>query len=328
MVPLGLAELSARAEAFDAAVAQTPEIDHFCSSSAWILSAAETLMPPRREAILTGEHGTFAVMRAVHESGAPYLEPLELSWGLACPLIGREVEALVDEVAAELGGRSDWAFAVVPGVTATGRQARALTRPGRPWEVRSGTPTVRHVASLEGGVEGFLRRRTPNFRKALHKSLRAATAAGIEVVAAADGQRHDVEAAALYARIMAVEAGSWKSLAGVGISAGPMRSFYEHMLPRLLARGRARVMFARAGEQDIGYILGAVFEGEYRGLQFSYRDDYAAYSVGSLCQYHQILALCEEGVRAYDLGTEMEYKSRWAERQFVTELLLLVRTSG
>lgn len=325
MVPLGLAELSARAEAFDAAVAKTPEIDRFCSSSAWCLSAAEALMPPRQDAILLGEHGTFAVMRAVHESGAPYLEPLELSWGLACPLIGGQVEALVDEVAHELGRRTDWAFAVVPGVTATGPHARALSRPGRPWELRRGVPTVRHVASLEGGVEGFLRRRSSNFRKALHKSVRAARVAGIEVVAAVDGQRRDVDAAALYARIMAVEAGSWKALAGVGVSAGPMRLFYERMLPRLLAHGRARVMFARAGDEDIGYILGAVFEGEYRGLQFSYRDDYAAHSVGSLCQYHQIVALCEEGVRSYDLGTEMEYKMRWAERQFVTELFLLVR---
>ncbi len=104
-----------------------------------------------------------------------------------------------------------------------------------------------------------------------------------------------------------------------------MRDFYAAMLPRLLRRGRGRVMFARHGGADIGYIMGAVFDGTYRGLQFSYRDDYARYSIGSLCQLQQIIALCQEGVQAYDLGTEMEYKARWAELQFPTELQILVR---
>jgi hypothetical protein len=81
-------------------------------------------------------------------------------------------------------------------------------------------------------------------------------------------------AAALYAR-QAVEARSWKAREGVGISAGPMRAFYQLMLPRLCARGQQRTLFARLGELDIGYVLGAVFEGEYRGLQFSYDAEHA-----------------------------------------------------
>lgn len=325
MKPLGLAELEACAEDFDALVSRTPKIDRFCSSTAWTLSAAEALMPARPPAILRGEHGYLAAMVATHVNGVPYLEPLELSWGLACPLIGADVDALVDEVAEALAARSDWGFVVVPGVTADGPQRRALARSGHPWLVRRGAVTVRHIASLDGGVDGFLRRRSSNFRKALHKSERAARAAGIELVVAADGSSQGVDAEALFARIMAVEAGSWKSREGVGVSAGPMRAFYQAMLPRLLAKGRARVMFARRGELDIGYIMGSVFEGEYRGLQFSYRDEYSEYSIGSLCQLHQIEALCSEGVAAYDLGTEMEYKARWAEQQFATELQILIR---
>lgn len=325
MEPLGLAELAARADDFDAQVVQSPAIDRFCSSSAWVLSAAEALMPPRPAAIFVGEHGYFAAMKAEHNQ-RPYLEPLELSWGLACPLVGRDVEALVDEVAAHLADRDDWLFCLIPGVTSDGPHRRALLRPGRPWLVRSGSITQRYIASLEGGVDGFLGRRTANFRRALQKSGRAAAAAGIEFVTAT---RHEPasaeEAAALYARIMAVEAGSWKSREGVGIGSGGMRDFYGAMLPRLLRRGHGRVMFARHEGADIGYIMGAVFDGVYRGLQFSYHDDYARYSIGSLCQLQQIRALCEEGVSAYDLGTEMEYKARWAERQFPTELQILVR---
>ncbi len=328
MEPLGLRALEERAAHFDALVAQTPQIDHFCSSSAWTLSAAEALMPAREPAVLCGEHGYFAAMSATHPNGMVYLEPLELSWGLACPLVGPDVEALVDEVAAALASRGDWMFLVVPGVTADGPHRAALCRRELPWVVRPGAVTVRHVASLEGGLDGFLRRRSANFRRALHKSQRAAAAAGIEVEVAADGQARggDAAAEALYARIMAVEEGSWKSLEGVGVAAGPMRAFYAAMLPRLLAAGRARVMFARHEGRDVGYILGAVFGDEYRGLQFSYRDEYSEYSIGSLCQLRQIEALCAEGVRLYDLGTEMEYKARWAERRFATELQILVRT--
>lgn len=323
MEPLGLADLAARADDFDAKVAQSPQIDRFCSSSAWVVSAAETLMTPRASAIHVGEHGYFAAMQAVH-GDLPYLEPLELSWGLACPLIGRDVDALVDEVAHHLAHRADWAFCLVPGVPDGGPHQRALARPGRPWMVRRGTTTQRHIASLEGGLDGFLQRRSANFRRSLVKSEKAARAAGVEFVSAAELGGPE-EAARLYERIMAVEVGSWKSLSGNGISTGSMRDFYAAMLPRLLARGRARVMFARLGGADIGYIMGAVFDGTYRGLQFSYRDEHARYSIGSLCQVHQIEALCREGVTAYDLGTEMEYKARWAERTFPTELQILVR---
>ena len=65
--------------------------------------------------------------------------------------------------------------------------------------------------------------------------------------------------------------------------------------------------------------------GEYRGLQFSYNDDLGAHNIGGLLQYHQIGALCDEGVTRYDLGTEMDYKRRWAEDIMETEMLVLVR---
>ena len=42
-------------------------------------------------------------------------------------------------------------------------------------------------------------------------------------------------------------------------------------------------------------------------------------------QYHQIVALVDEGVERYDLGTEMDYKRRWAEDIMETEMLVLVR---
>ena len=316
-------DLAAHADDFDREIAVTPAIDRFCSSSAWILAAAAALMPPRAAFSFRGEHGFLAAAQGVHPAGFPYIEPIELAWGLASPLVGRDPQALVEEVVPVLAARRDWQLAILAGMTADGPQRRALERvlPGR-WERRRGTPTTRHVASLDGGIDGFLSRRPRELRKSLRKTLRAAAALQVTFESVRVGPD---DAAALYERIQQVEATSWKAREGVGISTGSMRAFYGHMLPRLCLLGQQRTMFARVDDRDIGYILGAVFEGEYRGLQFSYDDDHTALGLGGLLQYHQIVELCGEGIGRYDLGTEMDYKRRWAEDVMETEMLVLVR---
>ena len=314
-------DLAAVADDFDREVARTPAIDRFCSSSAWILAAAGALMPPRAAFSFRGEHGYFAAMRGVHPAGFPYIEPVELAWGLASPVIGKDASSLVAEIVPLLASRRDWQLAILAGMMLQGPQRRALDAalPAR-WERRRGQPTVRHVASLDGGVDGYLSRRSRELRKSLRKSLRAASDEGVTFAYASER-----DARALYDRIQAVEAHSWKAAEGVGIHAGPMRAFYAAMLPRLIEQGQVRAMFARAGERDIGYILGAVWVGEYRGLQFSYDDSFGRLGLGGLLQYHQIVELCREGVARYDLGTEMDYKRRWAEELLETEMLVLVR---
>ena len=316
-------DLAAVADDFDREVARTPAIDRFCSSSAWILAATAALMPPRAPYSFRGVNGYFAAMRGVHPAGFPYVEPVELAWGLASPLIGADPVGLVAEIVPLLAGRRDWQLAIFSGLTVTGPQRRALdaTLPAR-WERRRGQPTIRHVASLEGGVDGFLARRSRDLRKSLRKSLRAAQEAGMQFESV---RASESEAPALYERIQAIEARSWKSREGVGIHAGPMRAFYGAMLPRLCALGQQRTIIARLGERDVGYILGAVMVGEYRGLQFSYDADLAQYGIGGLLQYQQVVELCDEGIARYDLGTEMDYKRRWAEESMETEMLVIVR---
>lgn len=316
-------DLDALADEFDREVAVTPAIDRFCSSAAWILAAGAALMPPRAPFAFQGRHGFLAAARGVHPAGFPYIEPLELAWGLAAPLIGRDPQALVDEVVPLLASRRDWQLAIFAGLTVAGPQRRALdaTLPAR-WERRRGQPTVRFVASLEGGLDGFLSRRSRELRKSLRKSERAAAAEGItfEPVRTAEAG-----ATALYDRIQAVEGSSWKAHESVGISQGPMRAFYAAMLPRLCRLGQQRTIFARKDDRDVGYVLGAVASGEYRGLQFSYDDSLAHLGIGSLLQLHQIHELCAEGVSRYDLGTEMDYKRRWAEETMETEMLVVIR---
>lgn len=317
-------DLAVDADAFDLEVFETPQIDQFCSSAAWILAADAALMPRRDNFSFRGRHGYFAARRGIHSAGFPYVEPVELAWGLASPLIGRDAEALVGDVVALLASRSDWRLAILSGLTATGPQRRALDAalPAR-WERQVGeASTVRHVASLRGGIDGFLSRRSRDFRKALRKSLRGAANHGLifETVRASEA-----DSAALYERIQRVEATSWKARDGVGISEGPMRAFYGAMLPRLCRLGQQRTLFARYRDRDVGYVLGAATPDSYRGLQFSYDDSLAALAIGSLLQYHQIALLCDDGVARYDLGTEMDYKRRWAESVMATEVLVVVR---
>src|SRR3954464_10665241 len=91
-------DLAAVADDFDLEVAATPEIDRFCSSSAWILAAAAALMPPRAAAPYRGAGGYFAARRGAPPAGFPYIEPVELAWGLASPLVGRDPVPLAEAV--------------------------------------------------------------------------------------------------------------------------------------------------------------------------------------------------------------------------------------
>lgn len=325
MDALTLDELDRRADAFDEVVASMPDIDHFCSSSAWILPAQAELMPPRRPWLFQGEHGYVAMMRGQHPDGWCYVEPLESMWGLACPLIGRDSALLVASFVGLCRERvDDWEVALLSGVTPGSPLCLSLVKQLAPrYELRLGPRAVRHVAELGGGVDTFLAHRSRNFRRALRRALRDAEAAGVEFE-----QVRPVDAAAAlaaYERIVGVEARSWKGLVGVGIDNGTMHGFYRDMLPRLAAHDRMRVIFARRQGRDIGYILGAVFLGTYRGLQFSFDDGDRALALGNLCQYRQIVALCDEGVSRYDLGTDMEYKRRWSDTTHDTISLIALR---
>jgi hypothetical protein len=323
MRALSIEELEASADALDQDVLRSPDVDRFCSSSAWILSANHALAPPRQGFIHRGEHGWLTAMLTRTGQGIACVEPLEAAWGMGCPLIGADPLALAEEFAAHLAPRRDWRVALLTGLSRDGALLPALLRALPKW-LRHGfsEPTVRRIASLEGGVDGFLSRRSRNFRKALRAAERDAHAAGITFESVS--VTTEAEAAATYARICAVEAQSWKAAEGAGIHHGPMHDFYARMVRHLARHGRQRTGFARLGERDVAYVLGAVFDGGYRGLQFSYDLAFEHQSLGSLLQLRQVEALVEEGVRRYDLGQDLEYKRRWAEEAFETATLVLI----
>ena len=176
-------------------------------------------------------------------------------------------------------------------------------------------------ASLAGGLDGFLSRRSARHRQNLRKQLRRVTSAGVRF------ERHAPADAAVarqvYARMLAVEEQSWKGIGKCGMTVERSRLYYDCMMRRLSASASSRVIFARHAERDIGYIFGGLAGRVYRGQQFSYADDWAAYSIGNVLQLEQIRWLCEENMTRYDMGPVMDYKHHWTEEQRVVETWFL-----
>ena len=75
--------------------------------------------------------------------------------------------------------------------------------------------------------------------------------------------------------------------------------------------------------RNASHVLGATFGDTYRGLQFSFDHRFSDLALGNLCQIEEIRRAAEDGLREYDLGTEVEYKKRWADSVFETSSLLI-----
>lgn len=324
MEALTLEAFERASDEFDLAVRQSRDIDLFCSASDWIIPAHHAFSPRREPWLWRGDAGFAAFMCATESSGARVLQPLEPAWGFACPIIGAEPALIARDVVATFAAQPELDAMLITGLVEESRLTRALVSElARHCRLFRGESTRRFRASLAGGLEGFLSRRSGNFRRSVTRAERAAHAAGIELehVAVHD----EAQAEALYDRILEVERRSWKGREGSGITEEPMRGFYGRMLPRLIRRGALRLIFARHEERDVAYILGGVFAGTYRGLQFSFDADYAHYGLGNVAQLEQLRALSGEGIELYDLGSDVTYKARWGEQCLETVMLIAAR---
>jgi hypothetical protein len=322
MERVDLTALEARADRYDALVAATPAVDRFCTSTDWILPAFRAFSASAKPLVLFGEHGAFAGMIVDSPLGRT-VAPMEFAWGLAAPCGTPTPWPFAHELASALRiAAPEWDALFLSGIQRGGLLFTSLVQDlGRGFRLGLGRSTIRCVASLDGGYDGFLSRRDAAFRKNLRRLERRAEGR-ITFERVSDG-----DPLALYARILRIEDRSWKGTSGNGINDGPMREFYRDMVPRLAARGALRITFARADDRDIGFVLGGLFAGEYRGLQFSFDDEWRPFSIGNLMQAETLRGLCAEGISRYDLGTDMAYKHEWAE-QLKETVALVVMKSG
>lgn len=295
-------------------------MDPYCSRSEWVLSF-HSAFAPQRAVFALRDGGSFVTLAGAPDERFGYVvQPLEHLWGMACPLVGPDARALLARL---LAG----------GVFPAGAHLLLYGLPfDRLWlsELAAGLPpgwafglvgtTDRRIASLEGGLDGFLARRSPNLRRSVRKSLHRIERLGVRF------ERVPVTPdtfPAVYRRILAIERQSWKSRSGNGVDRGPMKRFYERMIPRLLRRDAFRLIIARRDDEDLGYVHGGTIGRHFRGLQFSFVDDERTLSLGNLLQVEMVRWLAEDGFETYDLGMVVPYKERWAESGLVTADVLI-----
>lgn len=301
----------AMAERLEALVDATGGIDRFCSGPDWTTSTQRTFAGDQAPIVL-GEDGRWAatLVRLTAADGGTVLLGLDTMWGFACPLLLPDPAAHAPAVAEALADPSAtpaWDRLVLtgfdPGTALVAHTARALSTFG---PVLGGPGVTRCRADLSDGADAWLGRRSRRFRARLRRIREEAEAEGVSIAWVA-------EEADLLARLVAIEERSWKGQRDDGLVAPDMRRLYGHLIARLGARGRLRCAVATMGGRDVGYILGGVRAGIYRGFQLSYTTDVADLGVGHLLQWAQVQALEGEEVHTYDLGMDMPYKRRWAD---------------
>lgn len=325
MDELTLNEFEALAPRFNAVVGRTDGVDGFCSSSHWIIPALRAFHADHTPWLYRSADGLrWGAMALGHSpTVGRFVAPLESMWGLATPFIGDDQQQLAEDIATVIADREEeWDALWLSGLRRPSAVFNHLVRTfGARYRVGLGPTTQRHVASLEGGWEGFLSRRASSFRRNLRRSERMADREGIRFESYAESV--PVEAAAeLYRRILNIETRSWKGRSGQGINDGAMESFYGHMLPSLSRVGGLRAVIAKnAAGADIAYVFGAVFGESFRGLQVSFDDAYRTMSLGNIMQAQMIRLLCQQGIRFYDLGSDLPYKTRWSEPGLATVTL-------
>lgn len=307
--------------------------DPFCSGPAWQLAAHEVFAPERR--LYYAASGSGLLVLAVQQTGAgPILTPLEDGWLFGATLLGPDAVNLLAQATRDFRAEYGSEAAVyLSGMRPDAnpdliRGLAAEFGPSRNFFFHSAS--LQCMASLAGGLDGFLSRRSPHRRARLRALMRKAPAAGVDFERRLPAPE---EVDALYARMLAVEEKSWKGAGHCGMAEKPAREFYAALLLRLARRGQARVIMASIEGEDVGFIFGGVLAGGecgpyYRGQQFSFDQRRRRLGLGNMLQLAMIGWLCEEGVARYDLGPisgeRMGYKSHWAEEKRRAETWLML----
>jgi hypothetical protein len=307
--------------AFDSWIESTPCIDAFCSSSTWGMPATSAFGPRDETEVWTFDEGAAAFARYGN-----FLRPLECIWLLGTPIVGPKPHVVLRELFRnERFLNRDWRILVLAGLPLGTPEwhpfVELCQRLGRLDQL--GDPRCRNIASLDGGVDGWMSRRTGKFRTGLRHSEKVAREYGVSfqrrlITTAAEADR-------IFPLIEQVEQRSHKLIGGNSILNEPMRSFVSGVFHLSAARHSVRFIEAWADDQVVGYIFGTVYQDMYRGLQMSFDDIYRPLALGNLLQLNMIHWLTEDRVHQYDMGAELPYKERWAELKHETRTLLLRR---
>ncbi len=381
--------------AWDTRVPNTPGIDPWCTRLAWQLSVhsafgtrtlssteADEQQPTGLDNTTSPDEGLFVAtadwsmaLRNQQFDATNALVPLDAVWGFASPFVlttgnpsAFQIQQWANEMGEVLLHEPNWELAFLTGVAPDSPLDEAFLR-ALSAQVRlvAGEPTIRCVASLVGGPDAFLYRRSRSFCRNLRQATSRANAAGLTIKSV---DVTGLSGSQVIERLVAIENQSWKGLEGSGITSPDMATLYTCLIdhfnaqtvspgscdpcqsssgavapsgpavaPRgpfddqlVLPSGRLtgdgngiRLSVAHLDGVDVGFILGGVIDGRYRGFQLSFTQSVRTLSVGNLLQLHEIKRLCSEGVHTYDLGMDMEYKRAWSDSVFTTRPIIAVR---
>ncbi len=308
MQRLTLEEFRKRAVEVAVAAVGTPGVSALCSGPLWQLAAHDFLHPAdeRRGHFIVEEDGNWLIFVVRERDGVCF--PFESAWMFSCPVLGDPdrlagmILALPQLLAGPVG-------LCLGGMRCDGPLHEALRRL-RPFARRYSEFSVTEcmIIDLDEGVERWVGRRSPKFRRTLRAAEKEG---GIEIVAAGDET-----AEALFARVLAIQQQTYKWREGTDIFQSPeYAGFYRSLLGGLRDQGQLRLLFARRGDEDLAYIFGGVAGETYRGLQMSYREDLRSLGLGNRLQWENLRRCEAEGITRYDLGMHSPYKERWADRR-------------
>ncbi|MEZ6038176.1 MAG: GNAT family N-acetyltransferase [Planctomycetota bacterium] len=311
---------AATERAWNAAARRSPQVDPFCCRSEWQLAFHE-VFASERPLLFAGDADSCMVFAQVPLRGAMLLAPIESSWQFGCPLLGPHALDVLERWLHDAPGRDETRL-LISGVAERSALADGLRRRFADSHAFSLVHTdTACSASLDGGLDGYLARRSPGTRRNVRAAARRAAEHGVTFERAAPTDA--ATAQTIYARMLQVERRSWKGIGRCGMTVPPSRQFYAALLERMAASATARVMFARHEGVDIGFVFGGVADGCYRGQQFSYVEHWSPFSIGNLLQLEQLRWLGEEGAERYDMGPMMDYKRHWTEQWQPSESWLL-----
>lgn len=313
----------ADAERFDAAVSRSPDVLDFCSSSYWTRAAHESLHQLERSntPILAAHDEDAHHWLAFAKGSSWFWEPFENAWAFSCPLIGENPATVVDLLEAVCVGEFAGAAAfLIGGVQQGGGLHRVLQeRQSSYRRLVEFEGTACMSIDLSAGVDAYLARRSPKFRKSLRQSQRRVRDAGVTIEQATGNWD------AMFDRILRIQQRTTKWLQGDDIfhHKGYL-DFYGALAGAALNDGLLRLLFARQDDEDIAFILGADFRGTYRGLQMSFAATHSDLGIGNVLQFENLVNCAVSGITGYDLGMFAPYKERWTDQQLQFRNILLI----
>ena len=318
------AQLDVAHSAMDVAAAQTEHGDPLCCRTEWQLSYLDAFLPKHVHCVFRERHGSvLAFCQGSMSDGRSVLVPIDHSWKYGAPLLGDYAVLLLADLLREPAFRVIPPAVLLTGLTPGGERHTELQGQfARTHAIERDGSVLQCSASLDGGYDGWLSRRSGHFRRRLRAAERNAAASGVvfERCVPRDGR----EARSVFARMVAIELQSWKGIGECGMEQPESRVFYSRMLERLARTAAGRVVFAVHDGVDIGFVFGGLVNGIYRGQQFSYVESFKSASIGNLLQQEQLRWLGEEGAHRYDMGPMMDYKAHWTEERVRMESLWLV----